>query len=116
MVLGTAVNGCKLNLKVGDMTIQQVGEVKLLGVIVDENLTWEKHIDKLCGKICRKLGLLKQLKESIPSKTIKMLYNSLLLPHCDCAGVVWCTASNIYVNKMHKLQKHAARILTGSSR
>ncbi len=50
------VNECKINLKVDDKATQQVSEAKLLGIIVDDNLTWEKHIDKLYGIIHRTLA------------------------------------------------------------
>ncbi len=38
----------------------------------------EKQTDKICGKF----------KKTMPSKTVKILYNSLVLPHCDYVDVV----------------------------
>ncbi len=79
-----------------------------------ENLTWDKHIYKMCNKISKKLGLLKRLKKFIPSNTLIMLFNSLVLPHFDYANVVWGTACGTQIKYVYKLQKRAARILTGS--
>ncbi len=45
-----------------------------------------------------------------------MLYNSLVLPHFDYADVVWGTACGTYIKQVYKLQKRAARIMTGASR
>ena len=39
-----------------------VRKAKYLGLIVDENLTWEGHIDYICGKIKRGVGVLKQIR------------------------------------------------------
>ena len=38
-------------LLVNDYEIRRVKKAKYLGLIVDENLTWEEHIDYICGKI-----------------------------------------------------------------
>ncbi len=83
------LTNCTLNLKVGEKTIKQVNEAKLLGIIIDESLTWDKHIHKMSNKISKTLGLLKRSKKVIPSNTILMLFNSLVLPHFNNANVVW---------------------------
>lgn len=121
MVLSThqrkaTVPECKISLKVGDKDIKQVTDAKLLGVTIDEHLNWDLHIDKLCKKISKKLGLLKRLKKFMPSNSVNMLYNSIVLPHFDYADVIWGTACGTYIKKVYLLQKRAARILTGASR
>ena len=43
-------NKPKLNLMLNKMNIEQVEETKLLGVILESNLSWTKHINsKYCG-------------------------------------------------------------------
>ncbi len=103
MILSThqrraTLTNCTLNLKVGDKQIKQVNEARLLGIIIDESLAWDKHIYKMCNKISTKLGLLKRLKKFIPSNTLIMLFNSLVLPHFDYANVVWGTACCTQIN------------------
>ncbi len=110
------LRNCTLNLKVGDKHIKHVNEAKLLGIIINENLTWDKHIYKMCNKISKTLGLLKILKKFIPSNTLIMLFNILVLPHFDYANVVWWIACGTQVKYVYKLQKRAARILTGANR
>ncbi len=109
------LTNCTLNLKVEDKHIKQLNKAKLLGII-EESLTWDKHIYKMCNKISKKLGLLKRLKKVIPSNTLIMLFNSLVLPHFDSANVVWGTVCGTQIKYVYKLQKRAARILTGTNR
>ncbi len=45
-----------------------------------------------------------------------MLFNSLVLPHFDYANVDWETACGSQMKYVYKLQKRAARILTGANR
>ncbi len=110
------LTNCTLNLKVGDKPIKQVNEAKLLGIIIDESLTWDKHIYKMCNKISKRLGLLKRLKNFIPNNTLLMLFNSLVLPHFDYTNVVWGTACGTQIKYVYKLQKRASRIFRDANR
>ncbi len=105
-----------MNVKVGDKPIKQVNQAKLLGIIIDESLTWDKHIYKMYYKISKKLGMLKILKKFIPCNTLLMLFNSLVLPHFDYANVIWRTSCGTQIKYVFKLHKRAARILTNASR
>ena len=107
---------CKINLEIGGKPIGQVETAKLLGVTIDETLTWDVQISKVRAKISKKIGLLKRLKKCMPQKTLYMLYNSIILPHFDYADIIWGTACEKYVGQLYKLQKRAARILVGAKR
>ena len=41
-------------LKIDDQTITQCQQVKILGVIIDSRLNFDKHILELCGKVNKK--------------------------------------------------------------
>ena len=121
LVLGTwqrraTVPDCSINLRIGDKSLQQVPTAKLLGLTVDETLSWDAHIDALCKKISNKLVLLCRLKKCMPCTTLLMLYNSIVLPHFDYADIIWGTAADKYVTRLYKLQKRAARIIASARR
>ena len=46
--------------------IRRVKSVKYLGMIVDDKLTWEKHIEFISRKMIRNIGILKRIKISYP--------------------------------------------------
>ena len=51
----------KLGVKTDDAEIEQVADHKLIGMIIDEDLTYEVHIDKLCNKLSKRLGRLRHI-------------------------------------------------------
>ena len=59
-------NGLKLN----DSGIKRVSKTKSLGVMVDENLTWDEQFKTVKNKICRGLALLKKLKNILPQSKL----------------------------------------------
>ena len=50
----------KMGVKTDNAEIEQVANHKLLGMIIDEDLTYEVHVDKLYDKLSKRLGLLRQ--------------------------------------------------------
>ena len=44
---------CKVQLRLGDVTLKHVNCCKYLGIITDNNLTWLEHIDNVYNKILK---------------------------------------------------------------
>ena len=87
----------------------------MLGVIIDEQLKWDKHNEGQCKTISRNISLLKKAKQFVPQDTLITMYNALVLPHFNYCSTVWHDGNNSNIDKLFKLQKRAARIITGST-
>ena len=55
------------------------------------------------------------LKQHVNQNALINIYDSLVLPHFIYYSNVWNDSSRSHLNKLYKLQKRAARIITGSS-
>ena len=93
------------------MTIKNVSKQKLLGVYIDENLTWSSHIDHLCSIVSSKISLLRQLATYVPTNVQKLYYQGYILPYIDYGSVVWGADSSTNIKRLTKLQKRAAWII-----
>ena len=67
-----------LNLKIDGVNIQEVSTVKYLGVTFDSNLTWKNHVDELCLKLSKTVGIFSKLRYHVNVDTLIMLYYSLI--------------------------------------
>ena len=101
----------KLDIHINDTHIQNVAEQKLLGIHIDENLTWSTHIDHLCSVIASKISLLRQISEYVPVTVQKTFYQGYILPYIDYGSVTWGSAASTHIDRLSKLQKRAARII-----
>lgn len=101
----------RLILSIDDNVIERVPKQKLLGVFIDENLSWTPHIDYLCSLISTKISLLKQLSVYVPQNIQKIFYQSYILPLFDYGCNTWGTTSSSNIERLTKLQKRAARII-----
>lgn len=50
--------------------IEQVSNLKSLGVYIDENLSWNIQINKLSKKIASGIGALKRIRTFVPHRTL----------------------------------------------
>ena len=70
------VNGTRLT-RVGKNCPEQ--SAKLLGVIMDEFVSWKHH--NIISNIKSKVYMLKQVKQILPTASLKTLYHSMIQPH-----------------------------------
>ena len=86
--LQSRLQNSTLVLCASGVPIQQVSSQKLLGVIIDEKLTFNEHVDYLCKKPSQKIGLLKKMRPSLPIRERKLFYKVVIKVQLMYGGVV----------------------------
>ena len=112
--LNARADGRPINLNIEGKNIKRVDTSKSLGVFIDKNLSWEKHINEISKKISSGIGALKQVRPFVTLDTAIKIYKALIEPHFDYCSPVWHGISNKLNDKLQKLQNRAARVLTKS--
>ena len=84
---------------------------KLLGVYVDQDLSFQKHIDYICKKLSQRIGLLRSIKHYLPFTERVLFYNAVIKPILMYGGSVWGSTSKDNIKRVFKLQKRAARFI-----
>ena len=102
-------------LEINGIPISQVHSSKSLGVIIDEHLSWNAHIDNLAKKVESALGAIKRIKNCIPHKILLSIYQGLVQTQFDYCSVVCGNCSSILKSKLQKVPNRASRIVTFSS-
>ena len=72
--------------------IKKVPVAKLLRVFVDENLSWDTHVDKVSKKFTD-TGAIKGMKPFVLLQTFLTIFNALAQPHFKYCNVVWGNCS-----------------------
>ena len=62
----------QITLYIENEIIESADHQKLLGVIIDKNLSWDKQIDAVCANITRRITLLKLLSKYIDQPNMKL--------------------------------------------
>ena len=95
------------DITIKDIKIERVESFNFLGVIFDKHMKWNCHVNNIALKLSRTIGIFYKLKHFLPSYILKMLYNSLILPHLSYGILAWGTSSE----HLFKLQKKSVRII-----
>ena len=100
-----------LNININNQVIARKESVKYLGVLIDENLKWQSHIDSIALIISRNIGIMGRAKYILSSHHLFLLYNILVLPYLNYCAAVWGSNYASRTSKLVKLQKRAIRII-----
>ena len=85
--------------------------MKLLGVSIDKDLTFNVHVKETVRKVSRKLQVLKRYKHLIPTHTKKRLYLTYFLPHLIYYSTVWFHCGKWNADIIEKLNESTLRFV-----
>ena len=109
-------NTGKLEVKTDNAEIEQVANHTLLGMIIDEHLTYEVHVDKLCIKLSKRLGLLRHISPYLKKNQRIIYFNAVIKPLMMYASTVWASCNKEVLERVLRMQKRAARIILEAQR
>ena len=94
-------SGIPLTLRNQSITTQK--SVTLLGVTIDCELSFDKHVSDLCKTAACRLNALKRLRPFISSeKTRKILVHAFVLAHFNYCPLVWYFTTSRQLDKIGK--------------
>ena len=92
--------------------LEEVHSFLYLGIVINNNLTWEDHLKGLRSKINKKLGLFRRIKSCLPFSARVSFFNSCVLPLFDYGDVIWGDRGNAtLMAELQVLHNKAARII-----
>ena len=98
-------------LFINNSEIERVDLFNFLGLQLNHNLNWTKHVNYISLKKSKIIGIIYKLKSQLPTTILKSIYNTLLLPHMSYCILSW----DSQIDKICLLQKRAIRNVTKSA-
>ena len=62
---------------------------KFLGINIDNNLTWNAHINHITTKISKGVGVLSRLSIELSYNILILIYYTILLPYLTYCCITW---------------------------
>jgi len=103
------------NVKLNNVVIPQVTEVKYLGIHLDRRLTWQKHIftkRKQLGLKLRNMYWLIGKNSQLSLDNKLLLYNSIIKPIWTYGIQLWGSASKSNIAIIQRFQNKVLRVIT----
>ena len=95
------------------VTLDTSNAEKDLGVTIDNELKFSKHIETQVAKANKILGLIRRSFQHLDIETMRSLYTSLVRPHLEYANVVWSPRLLKDIKLIESVQRRATKIIPG---
>ena len=67
----------KIQMEVGGEVLETADSEKLLGLMVNSDLNWTTHVDKLCTTLKQRLGLMRRIKCKLNSNKLQIIAEAI---------------------------------------
>lgn len=101
----------RTSLHLNNSILPIVPSFKCLGVIFEQHLSWNTHVEMVVGKLSQVTGVLCKLRFFLPESIKLLLYKSLFLSYINYCHLVWGTTTLTNTNTLYRMQKKAVRCI-----
>ena len=91
--------------------VNQTGQLRFLGVILDEKLSWKPHILYITNKISKSIGIIRKSSFYLSKSSLRSLYYAMVYPYLYYCNIVWASTYNTNLQRIVRLHKRVIRIL-----
>ena len=98
------------NITIDNIKIDIVNNYKFLGIYLDSQMTYKKHINYLSNKLSKIIYTIKKIS-FLDTKNLILLYNSFYLSNLSYGIEVWSNTYKSNITKLIMLQKKVIRII-----
>ena len=74
------VDNLGLEIWIDNVNVNQVDQIKFLGVVINSRLNWNDHIKTVCSKVSKSTGILHRTRKNSNVDTLLLLYQTLIQP------------------------------------
>ena len=108
---------CHPPIYFNNKSVKQVPSQKHLGLILDNKLNFQEHLQNILNKVNKTIGLLRKLRNILPREPLLTICKSFVRPHLDYGDVIYDQHyNNSFHQKLESIQYNAALAITGAIR
>ena len=109
------IQNLPLHIDFLNQKIQRTSHIKFLGIILDENLTWNHHINEICGKLKRLFHIFYNIRNYLNEENIKTIYYALVYSRIKYGITVYGQACKNKLKIIQTIQNQLLKVLSGKN-
>ena len=98
-------------LYIANEKIQEVSSHKVLGITIDNNLSWSEYILTLCKKVSQKIFQLSKIKFFLNRHARKQFFHAHIQSLVDYASTLWDCASANILKSLESIYRRALKLV-----
>ena len=99
--------------RLGETILKTVANERDLGVIIDQDLTFEDHLSAKIKKANQIIGIIRRSFQHLDEDMFLQLYKSMVRPHLEYANQVWSPRLEKHVTLIENVQRRATKLVPG---
>ena len=94
-----------------EISIERVTNIKYLGVIIDEKLNWNMHINFVCDSLVKFFGIFNHIKHKVTQNVVRQLYYGFIYSKIAYGLEVYGYTSVSNVSKIQTMQNKLLKLI-----
>ena len=104
-----------VSITVDQQVMNCSNSVKLLGVTIDNNLSFDTHVSKFCGKVSLKWHALARISNFMNHDKLRLILKAFVESQFGYCPLVWMFHSRAVNNRINRLHERAPRLVYRAS-
>ena len=100
-------------LTFSNIPVEKSTSTKHLGLILDENLSFDAHIKEKISKAMKGISILKYLSKYVCRDVLNMCFKMYVRPHLDYGDIIYHNSRSYLMTLIEQLQYKAALVVSG---
>ena len=100
----------KFSLSINESIVESSTCEKLLGVLIDNDLTFDQHVTTLCNKASQKLSALSRVANFMSIEKRRTLFKAFIMSQFEYCSLIWMFHSRGLNNRINRIHERALKI------
>ncbi len=92
-------------------TLESVTEENDLGVLIDDELKFHKHVSAAISKANQTLGIMKMTFDTLDKELLPIVYKHQVRPHLEYRNIIWHPRYIADMKKVEGVQRRATKLI-----
>ena len=98
-------------LAINRKVIERTTSIIFLSILLDEHLSWKKHISVAENKVSKNIGILHKAKNIFSKGGLKTLYFSFVYSYLNYGNIAWGSTTRAKLEKLASKQRQDIRVI-----
>ena len=103
-----------VDIQISDIEVTSESRIKLLGIHMDNRLSFDYHVKQLCKKTSKKLYALHIIFKDVETSKRRVLVNVFITSQFSYCSLIWMFRSRRMVRGINKIHERAPRLIYSS--
>ena len=100
-----------ISICINESLLKPASHIKVLGVTLEDRLTFNEHVSVCCSKAVRQLNALSRISRYLDTSSCTFLFNSFVKSNFNYCPMVWHFCGKVNNDKIEKIQHRALKVI-----